>query len=553
MRRVLLQFLVLAAVFVCAGTGVYAQGVLSGSLESNTILYVDDSRINSFAPDYRVGSNNYLKLDYVNGRFAAGLQSEYYPHPLQGFQKELQGFGVPFKYISWTEENWSVTAGDFYEQFGSGLVLRSWEDRQLGFNNALGGGRITFNALENAVSGKIVYGLPRYYLKSKGEGYRTFDNVFDPYSKTQVAGGDLSISILQLLAPKSEHYLALEGSVVNRYEKRAPNELIELAGAYGIVIPKNVLSLSGRVAYSYGSFSVKGEYVSKGKDFYAEHVAKGESYTLKRGNAQLVEMSFAGNGISATGTFRRLDNMQDRMFRSVQGVTPGNTINYIPALCQQQTYMLATLNPYTPNADGEIGGQIDVYYNVKRGTPLGGKYGMKIHAGGSMFYSTPDALSNYDIHRLAYRDITIDMEKKWSRGFRTIFFVSIQENSPTHGNRKATEAQNVFVVDALGKLSRSVSLRGELQYLYSEELDKDWMAGLLELGIAPNWSVFVSDMYNHGNTKVHYVSGGLGYSNSFIRLAASYGRNREGMVCSGGVCRWQPAYTGGNLQLTLFF
>lgn len=553
MKRVFLRLVFVFVAAVCLQTSVFAQGILSGSLESNTIYYVNDRKINSFAPNNRIGSNNYLKLDYVNGRFAAGLQSEYYPHPLQGFQKELEGFGVPFKYVSWIEKNWSVTAGDFYEQFGSGLILRSWEDRQLGFNNALGGGRITFNVLENAVSGKIIYGLPRYYLESKGAGYKTFDNVFYPYSKTQVAGGDLSVSVIQLINPQSEHYLALEGSIVNRYEKYAPKDIIDLAAAYGFTLPRNVLSLSGRMAYSYGPFSVKGEYVSKGKDFYAEHVAKGENYTLKGGDAQLLEMSFAGNGISATGTFRRLNNMADRMFRTVQSVTPGNTINYIPALCQQQTYMLATLNPYTPNPDGEVGGQLDVYYNIRRGTALGGKYGMKIHAGGSMFYSTPDALANYDEHRLAYRDFTLDVEKKWNSSLKTIFFVSIQENSPTHGNRKATDAQNVFVVDALYKLNRQISLRAELQYLYSEELDKDWMAALLELGIAPAWSLFVSDMYNHGSTDVHYCSAGVSYSNSFMRISGSYGRNREGMVCSGGVCRWQPAYTGGNLQLTLFF
>ena len=553
MARIFKVFL-FTVLFVAGAEGaVYAQGTLSGSLESNTIYYVDDSKINSFAPSYKVGSNNYLKLDYVNGAFALGLQSEYYPHPLQGFPTELEGFGIPFKYITYTDKNWSIIAGDYYEQFGCGLILRSWEDRQLGFNNALGGGRLGFNFLNNAISGKLIYGLPRYYLKSVGAGYKTFSNIFDPYSNTQVAGADLSVSVTQLLNPESEHYFTLEGSVVNRYEKYAPNDLIDLASAYGFGIPANVLSLSGRMSYSYGPFSVKGEYVSKGKDFYAEHIAKGESYILKGGNAQLVEMNFAGNGISATGTFRRLSNMQDLMFRTVQSVTPGNTINYIPALCQQQTYMLATLNPYTPNAEGEIGGQADVYYNVRRGTLLGGKYGLKIHVGGSMFYSTPDALSNYDVHRLAYRDITIDVEKKWNRSFKTIFFVSIQENSPTHGNRKATNAQNVFVVDAQYKASRNVSIRAELQYLYSEELDKDWMAGLVELSIAPKWSLFVSDMYNHGDSNVHYCSGGVSFSNSFIRIAASYGRNKEGMICSGGVCRWQPAYTGGNLQFTMFF
>lgn len=548
MKRVLF---LLPLIFICGS--VWSQGIFNGSFESNTIFYVDDSKIGSFAPEYSVGSNNYLKLDYTKGRFSVGLQAEYYPHPLQGFPQELKGFGVPYKYVSWTDKHWSITAGDYYEQFGSGLILRSWEDRQLGFNNSLGGGRAAFNLLDNAIAGKVIYGIPRYYLKSEGMGYKTFDNIFNAYTNTHILGGDLSISLIQLINSESAHSLVLEGSIVNRYEKHAPNELIDLAGAYGFGIPRNVLSLSGRIRYDYGGFSISGEYVGKGEDFYAEHVAKGESYTLKRGSAQLVELAYAGNGFSFTGTLRHLNNMQDLIFRTVQSVTAGNTINYIPALCQQQTYMLATLNPYTPNPDGELAGQIDLFYNVKRGSALGGKYGMKIHAGGSMAYSTPNALANHDVNRLAYRDLTIDIEKKWSRAFRTIFFMSIQENSPTHGERKATDAQNVFVVDALCKLGKSLSLRTELQYLYSEELNRDWMAGLVELNVAPHWGFFVSDMYNHGDTKVHYYSAGLSFSNSFMRLAASYGRNREGMVCSGGVCRWQPAYTGGNLQLTMFF
>lgn len=529
------------------------KGILKGSFESNTIFYVDDSKINSKAPTHPVGSNNYLKLDYTLGRFSAGIQVEYYPYPLQGYPQELQGFGIPTKYMSWTDEHFSLTAGDFFEQFGSGLILRAWEDRQLGINNSIGGGKATFSLLGNAVNGKVLYGAPRYYLRSEGRGYKMFEHAFDAYSSTRLAGADLSVELMQLLNPESPHSFTLEGSLMNRHEKHTPQELELLAETYGFSIPDNVLSYSGRLAYSYGGFSIKGEYVGKGKDFYTEYIAHGEGYRLKRGNAQLVEANYAGNGFSLSATFRRLDNMQNRMFRTAQSVSPGNTLNYLPALCQQQTYMLATLNPYTPNADGETGGQIDAFYNFKRDTALGGKYGMKVHAGASMAYSNPDVLARHDKHRLAYRDLTVDVEKKWNRNFRTIFFMSIQESSPTHGDAIPTDAQNVFVVDALYKFSPSVSLRTELQYLYSEELDKDWMAGLLELNVAPHWSFFASDMYNHGSTKVHYYSGGISYSNSLLRVAGSYGRNREGMVCSGGVCRWQPAYTGGNIQLSIFF
>ena len=81
----------------------------------------------------------------------------------------------------------------------------------------------------------------------------------------------------------------------------------------------------------------------------------------------------------------------------------------------------------------------------------------------------------------------------------------------------------------------------------------DWVAALVEFSVAPRWSVYVSDMYNIGMTKVHYYDGGVSYSKGRTRVQLSYGRHRAGYVCSGGVCRYSPAYTGVNLLLTTAF
>ena len=93
----------------------------------------------------------------------------------------------------------------------------------------------------------------------------------------------------------------------------------------------------------------------------------------------------------------------------------------------------------------------------------------------------------------------------------------------------------------------------ELAYLTTFEDQKDWMSALLEVNFAPSWSIFVSDMFNHGMTKVHYYNAGFSYTEGRTRVSFSYGRNRQGMVCSGGVCRLMPAYTGGNLTVSTSF
>ena len=54
-------------------------------------------------------------------------------------------------------------------------------------------------------------------------------------------------------------------------------------------------------------------------------------------------------------------------------------------------------------------------------------------------------------------------------------------------------------------------------------------------------------------TKVHYYNGGFSYSKSRTKVALGYGRYKAGYICSGGVCRQIPAYTGANLSLTMMF
>ena len=45
----------------------------------------------------------------------------------------------------------------------------------------------------------------------------------------------------------------------------------------------------------------------------------------------------------------------------------------------------------------------------------------------------------------------------------------------------------------------------------------------------------------------------LGYHYVDTRIQLSYGRNRAGYVCSGGVCRYSPEYNGINIAVTASF
>ena len=519
--------------------GEKAKGRLVGSFETNSIFYVEDSKTGAIMPQDNFGSNNYLKLDYYQGKFSAGIQGEAYMPVLQGYPTDLTKVALTNYYAQWVDDSFSVTAGTFYEQFGSGLLFRAYEDRTLGMNNALTGARFTYN-YRDIVALKAIWGMPRLGMK---------------FTDTQVRGGDISFAISNLVGWKST-VLAVEGSVINRYETISA-DLKEEGGK-----PSST-GFSGRVNFEYKGFTVRGEYIDAGERHYPNGAYDGVNDPridlIKNGNAQLLELGYSGHGLGVNVTARRLEYMD--MPTVYRNTSTANALNYIPALTAQYSYLLMNLNPYIVQpstmlgsyiAPGEIGGQVDIYYNVARKTWLGGKRGMKLGLNYSTYWSLVDDRSA-KADNLLWQSINFTLEKQITRKFKLNFLYSFQEYNESHGVNPYTWKTNIFVADMLYKWTPTISTRLELQYLQSKSDDKDWMAALAEVNFAPHWSLFVSDMYNHGKTKLHYYNAGVSYTKSRTRIQLSYGRNRAGVVCSGGVCRNIPAYTGANLMITTSF
>jgi len=78
--------------------------------------------------------------------------------------------------------------------------------------------------------------------------------------------------------------------------------------------------------------------------------------------------------------------------------------------------------------------------------------------------------------------------------------------------------------------------------------------------------MYVTDMYNYGYDpkenlishdvdafKIHFYNIGASYKKGSSRIALNYGRQRGGLVCAGGVCRFVPQSTGISLSLSTSF
>lgn len=514
------------------------KGYLVGSYESNTIVYAEDEVTKAQRPDGNFASNNYLKADYYYGNFSAGLQLEAYQPALIGYPTNLEGARLTNYYMQWSDGNFDVTAGTFYDQFGSGLLFRTYEDRTLGVNTAMMGARVAYR-YKNIASLKALWGAPRLGM--------------EPAADTQVRGLDGSLSLSSLVGLSGTN-LSVEGSLLQRYEPVSVSA--EESG-----VSASTMGWSARMNFEHRGFIAKAEWVDGGDKMYQNpnFALDGKSNVVKRANAQLLELSYSGGGLGVNVTGRRMEWMESKV--SYGSSETNNALNYLPALCAQYSYAITNLNPYIPQPgttvgghvnSGEIGGQIDIYYNFKRGTALGGKRGMKVNLNFSTYYNLAEE-GSWMPKTLLWRNLNVGVEKQLSRKFKMQLLYAMQEYNHSHGVGKGTWLSNMVVADLLYKFTPTFSTRAEMAYLTTFEDQQDWMSGLLEVNFAPSWSLFVSDMFNHGSTGIHYYNAGVSYTEGRTRVSLSYGRNRAGMVCSGGVCRLMPAYTGGNLTISTSF
>jgi uncharacterized protein DUF6029 len=500
-------------------------GHLSGSFESYTQFYHKDKKINAVLPPDRIGSNNYLKLDYSFMSFSAGFQFESYLPSIAGYPYLINESKLVNKYFKYTRPRFSVQVGDFYEQFGSGLIFRSWENRQIGINNALEGANIQVQLLRG-LKLKTVYGRQRKILD---------------HANSIIRGADLEIDFSQTRSPEkiSLTRVAAGLSVVNRYQQYTGPDT---------GIHANVNAGAARLDISGGVASLSLEYVLKGSDAHDVNL-----FDKSNGKAFLLNASIAKNNLGLNFIFRGMDNMDFRGERDAFGtIVP---VNYIPALTRQHDYLTTNIYVYNAQSLGETGGQADLFYNFPKGKGLGGKQGANL----SVNFSHYRGLKGVKILGFGgvkyFQDFNAELKKHWSEKWNTTFAYHnlFYNKSIIEGGLHENIHANIFVLNALCKYAKRKSFRFELQHLFTSQDDGNWAALVTEFGFAPVWTFFLSDLYNYDRTNIHYPNIGGSFTKGGTRLSLNYGRQRAGLFCVGGVCRYVPAATGISATLTITF
>lgn len=541
-------------IFICSFLfviGLNAQNQwFQGSVFSTFAYYLDDDKTGDFLDENRFRSNNYLRISGGIGKFSAGIQLESYtPMALLNYSPNLnKELGLGTFYLEYKSDKIDLRMGSIYDHFGSGMILRFWEDKQLGIDNSLGGIRAHIKPI-SALNVTALYGKQR-----KG---------FD-YSSGLIFGLNSEFDLGTALKLENEN-ISLGASFVSREQ-----ELDDTSSN----VPSRSSAYSGRLAYSNDHFYSKFEYVHKTKDALVELGALNNT-SVNSGNGLLVNTGYSKKGFGLDVNFRRVENMgfySDR--ESTGNIYNEQMINYIPALTNQYDYSLANIYLYQSqyhlsfnplNKSGEIGNQATLYYSFKRNSKLGGRYGTKLALNFSNWYGL-DAIYDpinrsystkyFGFGKRYFTELNLEVRKKWSKNWSGIFnAINLYYNKRIIEETSGEVNAVLLMADVTYNYQSIRSLRFEVQHLWTKDDTRNWLAGTVELNLSSTWSFFVTDLYNYGNDneKIHYYNMGGSYSKKGTRVSLNYGRQRGGLLCVGGVCRVVPETTGFGCTISASF
>lgn len=552
---------------------------IHGSIQTEFLVPETDNKIGTEATSEDLQNNTYVDLGLASKYVDAGMRFEYLEHPLPGFETDFKGWGVPHIYVKGKIKGAELTLGDIYEQFGSGFILRAYEERSLGVDNAIRGARVKVSAV-NGLRLTALGGVQRRY--------------WDWDTKSTVYGADAEVDVNTIIPSfRNKDFAWMVGAswVLKNEDKPSGDAPIFVPGtAYTLNVPRNVNAFDVRSQFHKNNFTILGEYAWKTED-----PSHDNGYTFHKGSALLLSASYSKSGLSALIQAKRSEDMSFRSQRSMTGISA--FINNMPAFAYQHTYALAALYPYATQyanisetgstlTPGEWAFQAELSYTFKRKTALGGKYGTKVKAHFSQVRGldvTPKETFNgytYGTEGYStsffgmtgekyYQDFNVQVEKKFTKDFKlNLMYMNQVYNQPVIENHGNMLYNNIVVLDGRYQFSKKATLRVEYQHLFGSTADKDlpesekqgdWDYLLAELTVLPHFMFTVSDMYGKPffadgyHDKEHYYMGSVTYTHGAHRVNLGYGRTRAGYNCSGGVCRWVPASKGLQLQYNYTF
>ena len=525
-------------------SGLYGQdvGVLSGQLQSNVNVFLEDVEIGATnTPQYDhqiVGSDLWLDLQYQLKGFDIGVRVDMFNNSnLLNPRDSYTGQGLGKWYVRKQVDKLQFQVGYIYEQVGSGLLFRSYEERPLLIDNAL-------------VGGAIKYGLSSSWtIKAMAGRQKNLFDTYDSFLKVITVDGYIQ------LGPDQNVALAPGIGLVNKtYSDNQIDQLINTVRTY---TPQDSLGLFYN-SYGYtlyntltvGNLSWYAEGVYKSKDVYFDPDAERLLYTgettlgkfrNQNGSTLYSTVTYGARGLGLSLEYRRIENFVLRADPFV--ALNRGLVSYLPSMSKVHTFRLKSR--YTP-ATREISEQA-VQFELRHSLKKKWQF---IH-----YLSYITDLEGIPLYREIDNQITYKRsgQNYFSLGTQVIYY-----NQAIYEGKSGVPIVRTVTPYAewFKRFDRRKSVKVEGQYMHTGQDFGSWLFLLVEYNMAPRWSFSISDMYNTVPKKtdaIHYPRLDVSYIKNSSRFSLSYIKQVEGVVCAGGICRLEPAFSGFRLALNTTF
>jgi hypothetical protein len=563
MRHLFLLFLLGSSKLVVAQNNDQAR--ITGNLQTNGNFFIAEERIGAAnTPQYdnqKFGAESWLTLNYSNWGFDVGVRFDLFNNsnllvPTGSYTDE----GVGRWFVKKSVGKLDVEGGYLYDQIGSGIIFRAYEERALMIDNALYGVKGTYHFDEN-------WSVKAFTGRMKQQ--------FDTYGSV-IRGGALE----GFIRPDSSKSMTLApglGVVARTYDKETIDNIVNTIATYlpqdSIGAQYNTYAVSLYNTLSAGAFTwfVEGAYKTRDVMFDPfQPTASGAEGRLvnREGYTIYSSLAYGVKGFGATLEAKRTKDFSFRNTPFLRNNPVQGPINYLPPIARQNTFRLpARFAPATQEL-GEQGVQLDLRYK------LNNKWSF--------------ALNLSEIQRLdgeaLYREISPEVLFKKDRKWQLLGGVQfLRYSMPVYQGKTDPEdpadllpwvgvGQEGYVdaftpyVEWLYRFTPKKSIRMEAQYMFTDDEFGSWFNVGAEVGLAPHWLIYVSDMYKIRNKdsetasadqtrydNIHYPSLGVVYTMRSTRFSLAYVKQVEGINCAGGICRLEPTFHGFRLNVNTSF
>jgi len=519
---------------------------LSGNFQSTASFFIPDSAIGAVGlPQYDrqlYGADAWMQLNYSNWGFDLGVRFDLFNNSnLLNPNGSYTAQGIGRWFIKKKIKKLGLSAGYLYDQIGSGIIFRAYEARGLAIDNALYGLRATYDINDNwrikAFTGLQKRQFATYSAVIKGISVDGFVQPKEEGSKWSLAPG------LGIVGRTLDDQTV--NTVVNTIATYTPVDSIGARyNTFGMTI-YNTLTAGDFSWYVEGAYKTPEQYF----DPFAIKTNRDSSTSVGKldfsnGTVFYTSLGYAGNGLGINLDFKRTENFTFR----VDPFETGNQgyLNYLPALTRINTYRLTAYYNAAVQELGELAFQGDITYAVSR----------KLRFNFNISYI--NNLENELLYREYYFETFYKYKRKWTLSGGLQIQNYNQEVYEVKPQVPIVKTVTPFA-EFLYKFDRKKSIRVETQVMLTDQDFGNWVYGLVEFNIAPNWSFSVSEMYNFSPTSrtdgeaLSYPRVDVFYTHGANRFSLSFVKQVQGIVCAGGVCRLEPSFSGVRLSVNSSF